>query len=274
MCWTRPVNVRPDGAELLELAVDLARRAGELVTAGRRGALADVGTKSTPTDVVTAMDTASERLIVAGIRAARPADAVLGEEGTDSVGSSGVRWVIDPIDGTVNYLYGLPQYAVSLAVQVDGRTVAGVVLNPASGEEWTAVAGGGAWLGGERLAGARTDRLAQALVGTGFSYDARRRAHQAAVVAALLPEVRDIRRFGAASLDLCAVAAGRLDAYYERGLQPWDSAAGALVAVEAGVLVTGLRGAPASERMILAAPPALHGALHDRLVELAADAGP
>jgi myo-inositol-1(or 4)-monophosphatase len=260
-----------DPHALLALAVDLAGRAGQLVRAGRQSALVGIGSKSTPTDLVTRMDRASEELIVSALRAARPDDAVLAEEGGAQRGRSGVRWLLDPIDGTVNYVYGLPQYAVSIAAEIDGVVQAGVVHNPETGEEWTAVRGAGAWRDGRRLTGPAASTMDQTLLGTGFGYDARRRAEQAAVIAALLPEVRDIRRFGSAALDLCFVAEGRLDAYYERGLNPWDGAAGGLVAQEAGVLVTGLRGEPAGEAMTLAAPPALHGALHDRLVALGAD---
>jgi myo-inositol-1(or 4)-monophosphatase len=259
-----------DPLDLLALAVGLARDAGRLVRDGRAAALSGIGSKSTPTDLVTAMDRASEELIVAGLRAARPDDAVLGEEGGTHGGEpgGGVRWLLDPIDGTVNYVYGLPQYAVSIAAEVDGTVVAGVVHNPASGEEWTAVRGGGAWRDGTRLTGPRASTLDQALLGTGFGYDARQRADQATVVAALLPEVRDIRRLGSAALDLCFVAEGRLDVFYESGLNPWDRAAGELIATEAGVLVTGLHGEPAGQEMTIAAPPALHGPLHDRLATL------
>ncbi len=153
----------------------------------------------------------------------RPGDAVLGEEyGEAGTGRrpGTVRWIVDPIDGTVNYLYGLPHYAVSLAAEVDGEVVAGVVRNAATGEEWTATAGGGAWRDGRRLTGSPATDLGQALVATGFGYDAARRAHQAAVLAELIPRVRDIRRFGAAALDLCLAAEGRVDAYYEKGLAP------------------------------------------------------
>jgi myo-inositol-1(or 4)-monophosphatase len=184
-----------------------------------------------------------------------------------------VRWVLDPIDGTVNYLYGLPQYAVSLAAEVDGAVVAGVVINAATGAEWTATRGGGAWHEGRRLTPSVRTTLDQALVGTGFGYDAKRRAHQGAVVAQLITRVRDIRRFGAAALDLCAVAEGTLDAYYEKGLNPWDHAAGGLIATEAGATVAGLNGAPPGLGMVVAAPPALFGPLHDLLVELDAAGG-
>ena len=259
---------------LLALAVDLVRRAGELVLAGRASAAADVSTKSTPTDVVTAVDRAAERLVVDALHETRPGDGVLGEEGGETRGSGRVRWVLDPIDGTVNYLYGRPPYGVSLAAEIDGVTAVGAVYNPVVDELWTAVRGQGAWLGDRRLGGSSVTALYQALVATGFGYDPARRRAQAAVVARLLPEVRDIRRIGAASLDLCSAAAGRVDAYFERGLEAWDLAAGGLVVAEAGLRVTGLRGAPAGPAMVLAAPPALHAVLHDRLVSLDADGGP
>lgn len=253
--------------------MELAAGAAAVVGRHRRGPLG-VSSKSTVTDLVTEADRASERWLVQRIAALRPADAVLGEEGAGSDGTSGVRWVLDPIDGTVNYLYDLPAYAVSLAAEVDGIVAVGAVFNPASEELWTAIRGEGAWLGARRLRGSPVTSLDQALVATGFGYGTDRRRAQAVVVAALLPEIRDIRRFGAASLDLCSAAAGRVDAYFERGLKPWDLAAGGLIAVEAGLLVTGLSGAPAGEDLVLAAPPALHAALHGRLVALRADEGP
>jgi myo-inositol-1(or 4)-monophosphatase len=261
----------PVAGELLELAVTVARRAAKLVRARRAEGIADVGTKSTVTDLVTEADRAVERLIVEQIRQRRPHDDLLGEEygeanlaGADR--HSTVRWVVDPIDGTVNFVYGLPVYAVSIAAQIAGHSVAGVVVNAATGEEWTASRGGGAWRDGRILRPSAVTDLGQALVATGFAYDAAVRAEQAAVVAGVLPRVRDIRRFGAASVDLCYVAEGRFDAYFERGLNPWDHAAAGLVAVEAGLVVTGLRGAPPGGDMVLAAPPALHGPLHDLLV--------
>ena len=260
-----------DPAELLALARDVVARAAALVTAARTEALGQVSTKSTPTDPVTAADRAAERFVVDTLLEARPADGVLGEEGAERPGTSGVRWVLDPIDGTVNFLYGIPAYAVSLAARVDDVTVAGVVRNVVTGEEWTAVRGGGAYRGETRLHGSGCTRLDRALVGTGFGYDADRRRHQARVLAEVLPMVRDIRRIGSAALDLCAAAEGRLDAYYERGLSPWDLAAGELIAAEAGLLVTGLRGRPAGEPMTVAAPRALYAPLHDLLVALDAD---
>jgi myo-inositol-1(or 4)-monophosphatase len=270
--------VGPEGAEspadLLEIAVAAARAAGELLTDGD-GRVAVAATKSSPTDVVTEMDRRSEELITRRLLAARPADAILAEEGGASAGgseSSPVRWVIDPIDGTVNYLYGLADWAVSIAAEVAGTVVAGVVHLPRHGETFTATLGGGAWMarGGQAPVALRARPgvpLPQALVATGFGYLAARRKIQGEVVAALLPLVRDIRRGGAASVDLCSVAAGRVDAYYERGLNYWDYAAGALIAAEAGAVVAGLSGPP-SGSMTIAAAPALFEELSAALAAL------
>jgi myo-inositol-1(or 4)-monophosphatase len=256
--------------DLLTLAVETAHEAGALVARRRADAPVEVAaTKSSPTDVVTASDTAAERLIRERIGAVRPDDGILGEEGGGGRGESRVRWVVDPIDGTVNYLYGIPAYAVSIAAEVDGELAVGVVHNPVSQETWTALRGEGAWLNDRPVqVGGRTDP-AHALVATGFSYDVRRRAEQGRQVAWLLPRVRDIRRIGAASLDLCAVAAGRVDAYVEQGLQPWDLAAGSLVAREAGARVGGLGDAGAGEDLVVAANPDLW----DELQELLQEAG-
>lgn len=258
---------------LLELATRLARRAGDLLLTGRPDDL-EIETKSSPTDVVTEMDTAAERLVVDGVRAARPDDGILAEEGASASERTGVRWVIDPLDGTVNYLYGIPDWAVSIAVEVDGEPAVGVVHDPSKGRTYTAVRGRGATCNGRPLqCSTRTD-LAQALVGTGFGYAADRRAAQARVLDGVLPKVRDIRRIGAAALDLCSVAAGRLDAFYERGLNPWDLAAGGLIAREAGAVVGGLRGRAAGPELVIAAPSALFGHLHDVLDRLGAADGP
>jgi myo-inositol-1(or 4)-monophosphatase len=256
--------------ELLALAVRTAHEAGALVARRRAEAPVEVAaTKSSPTDVVTASDTAAERLIRERLAQARPDDGFLGEEGGDRAGSSRVRWVVDPIDGTVNYLYGIPAYAVSIAAEVDGTIAVGAVHNPASDETWTAVAGEGAWLSdrsGERrvAVGDRTDP-SQALVATGFNYDVDTRAAQGRQVAWLLPRVRDIRRIGAASLDLCFLACGRVDAYVEQGLKPWDLAAGSLVAREAGARVGGLGDDAAGERLVVAANPGLWDGLQELL---------
>jgi myo-inositol-1(or 4)-monophosphatase len=265
----------PVSAELLDIAVTAARRAAELARSMRTDGVAGVSTKSTATDVVTAADRAVERQVIEELRARRPHDAVVGEEsGTVDGSGSRVRWILDPIDGTVNYIYGIPAYAVSLAAEVDGVVVAGVVRNPVTGDEWTATRGGGAYRDGRRLTGSRVTELSQALLGTGFGYDAARRSHQARVLAQLIPQVRDIRRIGAASIDLCLAAEGALDVVYEKGLNVWDYAAGGLVAEEAGLLVTGLAGDPPGSEMVLAAPAALYQPLHDRLVELDAAGGP
>jgi myo-inositol-1(or 4)-monophosphatase len=268
----RPSSDVDELAQLLELAVTAAKVAGELLVDSRPADFV-VRTKSTPTDVVTQMDTAAERLISATLRSARPDDAMLGEEGQDAGASGGrrVRWIVDPIDGTVNYLYGLPQWAVSIAAEVDGFVVVGVVLDPIKNELYTAVRGGGAWLNGDEISVSDCSLLAQALIGTGFGYDAARRARQAQVVADVLPQVRDIRRLGAASLDLCWVACGRLDGYFERGLGLWDHAAAGLVASEAGARVEGLYGRAASGDLLVAAPVALFPPLHDLLAYLRAD---
>jgi myo-inositol-1(or 4)-monophosphatase len=263
----------PDRGELLELAVATAREAADLVARGRATAGEHVDVKSSPVDVVTAVDKASEELIVGRLLEARPDDGVLGEEGATREGSSGVRWVVDPIDGTVNFLYDLPGYAVSIAAEVDGAVLAGVVLNVATGELFSATVGGGAYLespgrGRVRLTGSRPASLEQTQVATGFGYRVEQRRAQGAVVAALLPRVRDIRRFGSSALDLCAVAAGRLDAYYELDLNPWDHAAGALVAAEAGLVVTGLPGRPFGEPMAIAAAASIAAPFVDLIVEL------
>jgi myo-inositol-1(or 4)-monophosphatase len=269
----------PSPEELLARAVAAAREGAALARQYRANGVGIIGSKSSHTDLVTAADRAVEALITRLLLEGHPEDRLLGEESGESAADDPnapyrVRWIVDPIDGTVNYVYGLPEAAVSIAAEVDGQVVAGVVRNVFTGAEWTAVRGGGAWRDGVRLTGSRVASLDVALVATGFGYEAARRAHQAEVLRGVLPRVRDIRRMGAASLDLCAVAEGRVDAYYEKGLNAWDLAAGGLIAQEAGLLVTGLRGAPPGPAMVLAAPPSVHGALHDLLVELDADGGP
>jgi myo-inositol-1(or 4)-monophosphatase len=269
----------PDPAELLALAVDTAREAAALVARGRASAHEHVDVKSSPVDVVTAVDKACERLVVSRLLAARPDDGLLGEEGGARTGAGPVRWLIDPIDGTVNFLYGLPAYAVSIAAEVAGAVRAGVVLNVATGELFTALAGSGARLTApgapapEPLAVSRPASLEQALVSTGFGYRAELRRAQGAVVAELLPQVRDIRRYGSSALELCSVAAGRVDAYYEVGLNPWDHAAGALIAAEAGAVLAGLPGRPFAEPLAITAAPTVAGPLTDLLAELHARHG-
>lgn len=261
-------SVDVDLAQLLVLAESAAQQAGRLLVQGRPADLRVASTKSSPTDVVTEMDTAAERLLVEQLLGARPDDGVLGEEGASGAGSSGVRWVLDPIDGTVNYLYNLPAWSVSVAAEIQGRSVVGVVHAPALGVTWSTVRGGGASCNGAPVRCAAPVPVEQALVGTGFGYAAARRARQGEVLGALLPQVRDVRRIGSAAIDLCLVAGGQLDAYYERGTNRWDIAAGGLVAQEAGVRVEGLHGNPPGPDMVLAAVPGLFEAFHDLLASL------
>jgi len=251
-------------SELLALARRTALEAGELAHRRRAEGVEIAASKSSPEDVVTNADREVEALIRDRLATQRPDDGFYGEESEATAGSSGLTWVVDPIDGTVNYLYGIPHYAISIAV-VEGdpapatwNTRAGVVVNPALGEVYTAAAGHGSFLGERRLAVSTGVPLSLALAGTGFGYAATRRRWQAAVVQGLIGEVRDIRRMGAAALDLCSVAAGRLDVYYERGLHPWDHAAGALIAREAGARVGAFGTDPEGSDLLVAAAPDLY----------------
>lgn len=257
-------------AELRGVAESLVAEAAEFVRA-RRAELVDglgrtdraaVRTKSTPTDPVTLADTETERLVRDRLAECRPDEPVLGEEGGgEDSGVGRVRWVVDPIDGTVNFVYGIPAYAVSLAAQVDGVSVAGAVADVVSGDVYSAALGRGAQVttavgGRRRLRCNDVDDLSMALVGTGFGYAPQRRAVQSAVLAGILPQVRDVRRIGSAALDLCMVAAGRLDAHYEHGLSIWDWAAAALIAAEAGAVVVtpDEQDGPGAQLLIAAAP--------------------
>jgi myo-inositol-1(or 4)-monophosphatase len=268
----------PDPAELVALAERAARAAGDLVRATSAGRVDVAATKTSPTDVVTATDRASEQLLRELLGAARPDDALLGEEAGWEPGRSGLTWVVDPIDGTVNYTYGIPAYSVSVAV-VSGRPdvpgewepVAGCVHDVPSGETWTAARGLGARLDGRPVTARPAPALSDALLATGFGYRAERRRAQARVVAGLLPRVRDIRRVGCSSLDLCGVASGRYDGYYERGLHVWDFAAALLVATESGVVVRGPGGGPPSEDLLVAARPPLADVLAAELAAAGAD---
>jgi myo-inositol-1(or 4)-monophosphatase len=266
--------------ELEDLAISAARAAGQFIVQDRPLGLGVVKTKSSVNDIVTVMDQRSEALLRRHLLEARPDDAILGEESGASDGTSGITWVIDPIDGTVNYLYGIPAYCVSVAaVMGDPRTagqwqpVAGAICNPQTAETFHARVGGGAHV---RRADNDTairvntvDVLLQSLVATGFGYRPEVRTRQGEVLGTILPEVRDIRRAGSAALDLCAVAHGTVDAYYESGLNPWDLAAGWLVATEAGALVTGLNGMAPGQAAVVAAGPGIHGSLLSRLEALA-----
>ncbi|MBT2396879.1 inositol monophosphatase family protein [Streptomyces sp. ISL-100] len=257
-------------SELLELALEAARRAGALLRDGRPADLGVAATKSSPIDVVTEMDIAAEKLITGFLAEHRPDDGVLGEEGASSEGTSGVRWVIDPLDGTVNYLYGLPTWAVSIAAEWGGETVVGVVEAPMRRETYQAVRGGGAYANGSALRVRAAPALDQALVSTGFNYVAAVRSHQADVVQRLIPRLRDIRRSGSAAIDLSDVAAGRLDGYYERGLRPWDLAAGDLIAREAGAITGGRPGRRPSGELTIAASPGVFEPLQALLEDFGA----
>ncbi|MBM7831977.1 myo-inositol-1(or 4)-monophosphatase [Agromyces cerinus] len=252
-------------AALLDLARSIALQAAEFALDARRGGVSVAATKSSPIDIVTAVDRDTEALIRRLVLEARPDDGIVGEEDDARIGTSGINWVVDPIDGTVNFLYGIPAWSISVAVVVGSidptqwTALAGVVVNPTTGEVFEARAGGGARLDGRRLQANTDVPLSHALVGTGFGYQAEVRRAQAEVLLELLPLARDIRRMGSGALDLCAVAAGRLDAFYERGLSPWDHAAGALIAQEAGARVGGPGGGPGTAELVLAAAPELYG---------------
>ena len=262
-----------DPAELLALAEPIAREVAAHLRTSLDGAGPAISSKSTPTDLVTELDTWAERHITERILTARPDDGLLGEEGADVTGTSGVTWSIDPIDGTVNFVHAIPGFCVSIAAEVDGRAVAAVVASPMHDEVFTATLGGGAFLNGRPIRCASPESLARAVVATGFGYDPARRTRQAEVVTAVISQIADIRRFGAAAVDLCWVACGRVDAYWEVGLNPWDHAAGALIAREAGAVVTGLTDAEEpSDRFTLAAPPAIWADLQALLAGLDAAA--
>ncbi len=248
--------------ELLELALEVAGEAARLLLRYRGDGFA-VGTKSTPTDMVTEADRAAEALIVERLLAARPEDGIVAEEGSARTGRSGVRWVIDPLDGTTNYIYGIPAFAVSIAAEREGEVVAGVVHDVAHGLAYAAVRGDGATRNGRPIGVSEGNDLARALVATGFAYDPARRAEQAAVLARVLPQVRDIRRLGSAALDLAHVACGMVDGYYEYRLNAWDVAAGGLLVREAGGRTGGFGGRTFGEGYVVAAGQARFAALSE-----------
>jgi myo-inositol-1(or 4)-monophosphatase len=261
---------------LLEVAERVAVEAAELAARLRRDGVEVAATKSSPIDIVTLADRATEDLIRGRLAELRPGDGFLGEESGAEQGSSGLTWIVDPIDGTANYLYDLPNWSVSIAV-VEGdpdpgtwTALAGVVAAPALGEVYTAAAGQGAFLGERRLAVRAPVPLDKALLATGFHYTQDIRSTQIRVAAGLLPRIRDLRRAGGAALDLAGVAAGRLDGYFERGLHPWDQAAGGLLVREAGGIVTGLGGDPPTNRMVIAGAPPMVAELDALLTALGA----
>jgi myo-inositol-1(or 4)-monophosphatase len=263
-------------AELRDVARTLASEAGDFALNMRRAGVVVAGSKSSAVDIVTKADQATEQLIRERLAALRPNDGVLGEEGSSVAGTSGLTWVVDPIDGTVNYLYGIPAWGVSIAV-VEGdpdpatwTALAGAVANPSSGEIYSAARGLGADANGETLSVSSSQELATSLVATGFAYSSEVRAHQGTMLHTILPLVRDIRRMGACSLDLCDLARGRVDAYFEQTLSPWDHAAGALIAREAGALITGFPGERESRGLLVAAGAGIHAELLQLLVEAGA----
>ncbi len=262
--------------ELRELAVELAASAGALALDGRRslgiGQTVAHDTKSTPTDPVTEFDRAAEALIVDTLRSRRPDDSIVGEEGADHVGSSGLVWHIDPIDGTANFVYDLPAWCTSVAVVDEHGPLAGAVFAPVTDELFSAARDAGATLNGAPIHCSTASELPTALIATGFNYSPTTRERQARRLASLLPRVRDVRRYGSAALDLCFVAAGRFDAYFEEHLNSWDLAAGVLIASEAGAVTSNLSGGPADTGAVVAAAPQLHAALVDLIAEIDAAA--
>jgi myo-inositol-1(or 4)-monophosphatase len=228
----------------LDLAERAARAAGEVLLGHFGQAAEGLAAKTSPTDPVSDADREAERVIRELLSSERPDDGLVGEEGSRTEGGSGRRWIVDPLDGTVNFLYGLRTWAVSVALEDPDGLSAGVVFNPVDDECFSARRGEGAVLNGRPISATRCSSLAVAMVGTGFSYEAERRAEQAELLVRLLPRVRDIRRAGAAALDLAYVAAGRVDAFYERGLKQWDEAAGRLLVSEAGGVAADLPGEP------------------------------
>jgi len=250
-------------AELLELALSTARKAGELLMA--RPENFDLNQKSSARDFATHMDHASEKLIVESILTARPDDGIIGEEGSDRPSKSGITWVIDPIDGTVNYFYGLPGWNVSIAAKDSEGVVVGVVNAPTLGALWHGVRGGGAFLNNKAIRCNDPVPMQEALLGTGFSYNSDQRQRQAEFFLDIVRDIRDIRRTGGAAVDLCCVATGWTDGYFERDLHEWDLAAGGLIAREAGALVSGRQGGPAGFEMTICAGPTLHAALVARI---------
>lgn len=260
--------------ELRDLAQSIAVQAAEYAHERRKSGVSVAATKSSDLDIVTAVDRDTESMIRSLILQSRPNDAVFGEEAGVASGSSGVTWVVDPIDGTVNFLYNVPQWAVSIAV-VEGDAdpaswtmLAGAVCNPGADELFSAAAGQPADLNGREIRVNPAPSLSTALVGTGFAYGREESGREGRLLAALLPNIRDVRRMGAASLDWCSVACGRTDAYYQSGTQPWDFAAGAHIAQQAGSRIGGLAGAPLGTGMVLGAPEPLFSELEAELLRL------
>jgi myo-inositol-1(or 4)-monophosphatase len=242
----------PTREDLRDLAVAVAREAAALIVRLRSEGVQVAAAKSSATDIVTEADRACERLVLDRLLGARPDDGIVGEEGSQRAGTSGVVWIVDPIDGTVNYLYGLPHYAVSIAAELAGDVVAGVVLAPVLGLEYVATRGGGATCNGRPIRPRPVAPMSERLVATGFSYEQPARTRQAAYIARLLPQVRDLRRLGSCALDVCGVAAGTVDAYVEEGAHIWDHAAAGLILAEAGGVLEVTRSS-AGKRVLIGA---------------------
>ena len=249
--------------ELLDLATEAAREAGDLLLDHFDRPARGVEAKSTPTDLVSDADRASEDLIVGLIRRRRPRDGILAEEGGDETSESGLRWVVDPLDGTVNFLFRLPEWSVSIAVEDQEGTRVAVIRNPNRDETFTAIRGAGAKLNGAAISVSGKTVLAEALVGTGFAYDARARSAQSKTLARVVPRVRDIRRAGSAAIDLSSLACGRFDGFYEAPMERWDRAAGELLIAEAGGVVSDLPAPYGFSTGVIAANPALHDQLRE-----------
>lgn len=256
---------------LRAIAEQLARQAGDMALAGRKSGTVVADTKASPTDMVTQFDRASEEMITTGLHELRPLDAIIGEEGASRSGTSGITWHIDPIDGTSNFYFDIPMWAVSIgAVDAHGPLV-GAVYAPALGEMFTAARGQGATCNGMSISCRENTVLTDALVCTGYSYRVHERKQHAQRVARMVTEIRDIRRFGAAAIDLCFVASGRFDAYFEEHLHSWDLIAGQIIASEAGAIVTDYAGGPVTPRQVLAATPGIQGALIDLIARSTKD---
>ncbi|MDQ4143786.1 MAG: inositol monophosphatase [Actinomycetota bacterium] len=252
-----------DPEELLDLAVAVATEAGALLLDRFRSDVGGVDTKSTPTDVVTEADRTSEDLVLNRLASTRPGDGVISEESEGRESESGLTWIVDPLDGTVNYLFGIPVWGVSIAVQDEQGPLAGVVIDPTRDEVFSTLRGGGSKLNGRPIRVTDADDLATSLVGTGFSYDSNTREMQAKRLVRVLPRVRDLRRAGSAAIDLAWLACGRLDGFFEAPMKVWDRAAGELLVSEAGGVVTPLEPPSGEDRGVVAAGPGLHGPLND-----------
>lgn len=258
------------GSQLRQIAESLAREAGDMALRGRKSGPLTATTKSSPIDMVTQFDKASEAMITKGLTALRPEDSIIGEEGASKEGTSGITWHIDPIDGTTNFYFDLPMWAVSIGAVDEHGPLAGAVYVPALGEMFSGARSEGATMNGEPISVRANDDIADALVCTGYSYLISEREVHAKRVANIVMKVRDLRRFGAAAVDLCFVASGRLDVYFEEHLNSWDLIAGQVIATEAGAIITDYVGNPVTPSQVLASTPGVHA----DFIRLIAASGP